>query len=135
MKKFNEFNRLNEASDPEQTLLENLFSFFYKKYSKVSISEVESNFVKSATKLVDGGEISREAFDVFLKGKGIDPNTVSTKTKSFRDTSGSMRQIDVEPLLSDDDDYSDCGTTRPRRGNNTNWGSCGNSGGYSTSHC
>jgi hypothetical protein len=134
MKKFNEFNRLNESSDPEQTLLENLFSFFYKKYSKVSISEVESNFVKSATKLVDGGEISREAFDIFLKGKGIDPNTVSTKTKSLRDTSGSMRQIDVAPLLSDDDDYSDCGT-RPRRGNNTNWGSCGNSGGYSTSHC
>lgn len=128
MKKFNEFNRLNEASDPEQTLLENLFSFFYKKYSKVSISEVESNFVKSATKLVDGGEISREAFDIFLKGKGIDPNTISTKTKSIRDTSGSLGQLD-------DLDDSDCGTIPPRRGNNTNWGSCGNSGGYSTSHC
>lgn len=133
MKKFNEFNRLNEASDPEQTLLENLFSFFYKKYSKVSIAEVESNFVKSAAKLVSGGEISNEAFNEFLKGKGIDPNTISTKTK---DTSGSMKTSNPKLREIDDfdDDLSDCGTSR-RRGNNTNFGSCGNSGGYRTSHC
>lgn len=77
--------------------MENLFSFFYKKYSKVSIAEVESNFVKSAAKLVSGGEISNEAFNEFLKGKGIDPNTISTKTK---DTSGSMKTSNPNSLLS-----------------------------------
>jgi len=108
MKKFNEFNRLNEASDPEQELLENLFSFFYKKYSKVSISEVESNFIKSAIDLLKDGEITQESIDTFFKSKGISPEKTTKKSVKPIDQSGSMRNI-----TDDDSDWSDCGSSRP----------------------
>ena len=111
MKNFNEFNRMNEAADPEVTLLENLFSFFYKKY-KSSIAEVESNFYHSAVKLVEEGEISKEAFFAFCKEKGIITSPDGHNNPNQRVPMGGLGQRHPPEVDDDYDDYSSCGNSR-----------------------
>lgn len=151
MKTFNEFNRLNESEDPEQTLLDHLFTFYYKKFSKTSISEVESNFLAAAKDLIDKDELSQNSLEIFAKRKGIEieDDDIISKSKTTRnprfsvpisklgeddwdDTEEDDEEEDedeVPPIEREDNDYySSCGTT-PQRG----WNSCG--GGYQRSAC
>jgi CRISPR/Cas system CMR subunit Cmr4 (Cas7 group RAMP superfamily) len=97
MKNFNEFNRLNEERSPEETLLNNLFNFYYKKH-KSDIDKVESEFLKAAKDLLDEKEISKKSFDSFLDSKGINTATKVSIPKKVRNKF-------------DDDDYSSFGTS------------------------
>ncbi len=129
MKKFNEFNRVNEGSDPEQTLMENLFSFFYKKYSVVSIAKVESNFIESASKLVSDGEISEIAYKKFLDSKGIDVKKHKTPISVGRSLSFTPDdECGSSSRRSSSSRSSSCGDSKPSS-------DCGMGGGYSTSRC
>lgn len=82
MKKYQDIKSINESS-AEETLMDNLFSFYLKKYSDSSVQELETHFLIALSSLVERGEIDLKCVNKFLDDKGIEgelPKKLSSRS-------------------------------------------------------